>query len=74
MILLDDFETDLENCRKDKACGEILVSSVNIHNAKTARFLDTKKCNASQIKVKEDGDSTCKEMAYSSKTKLPFRL
>ena len=62
----------MEQCKIEKACTEVLVSSVNIQDAKNSPFLNDKKCNKNQVEVKEDGNSTCKEKAADGK--LPNSL
>ena len=64
---LGDFSVNLEQCEIEKACTEVIVSSVIIQDAKNSPFMNGKKCNISQVEVKEDGNSTCKEKATDGK-------
>ena len=46
------------------------ISSVNIQDAIKPKLSKSKNCNESQIEVKENGVSTCKEKATSGNVEI----
>ena len=66
----DDFKKSSEKCKLDKACNKLSISSVNIQDAIKPKLSKSKNCNESQIEVKENGVSTCKEKATSGNVEI----
>ena len=70
ILFADDFKKSSEKCKLDKACNKLSISSVNIQDAMKPKLLKSKNCNESQIEVKENGASKCKEKAISGNIQI----